>query len=215
ARLRSIPTAFVPTFISASAWAGSRRWRRRAARARSCAAGARATGKGASIMAKVSVIILTYGERANLLQGALRSVQRQSYQDFEIVVVDDGSRGRTAEIVRHLGDPRIRYLRHPANRGEAAARNTGLKNSSGEYVAFLDDDDEWLPSKLEKQAALLDSSPERVGLVYTGFWRIHGCTRDVLGRWIPDKRGNVYPAMCSEIWIRTPSTVLVRRRCLE
>src|SRR5581483_3395992 len=76
-------------------------------------------------------------------------------------------------------------------------------------------DDEWLPSKLEKQAALLDSSPERVGLVYTGFWRIHGCTRDVLGRWIPDKRGNVYPAMCSENWIGTPSTVLVRRRCLE
>src|SRR5690606_27477811 len=91
----------------------------------------------------VSVIIPTY-QRPKLLLRALHSVQRQTYQQLEILVVDDGSQDDTASVVRRLPDRRIRYLRHERNTGlPAAARNTGIRAADGACIAFLDDDDEW------------------------------------------------------------------------
>jgi glycosyltransferase involved in cell wall biosynthesis len=165
-------------------------------------------------MPKVSVIIPTYNNRSRYLEAAIRSVRRQTFQDFEIVVVDDGSKDETARVVHDFADRRMRFVRHDRNRGEAAARNTGIRHATGRYVAFLDDDDEWLPKKLEKQVALLDRSVSSVGLVYTGFWRING-TREPIGQWIPDKKGDVFGAMCAQNWIGTPSTVLVRSECFR
>jgi len=98
----------------------------------------------------VSVIIPTYN-RAHLLDRAIRSVLDQTYQDFELIVVDDGSSDPTAEVIATFADPRIYYLRHEKNRGAAAARNTGIEASQGDYVAFLDSDCEWLPKKLLKE----------------------------------------------------------------
>jgi glycosyltransferase involved in cell wall biosynthesis len=166
-------------------------------------------------MPKVSVIIPTYNERADFLRAAIRSVEKQTFQDFEIIIVDDGSTDETARVVHDFADPRIHYLRHGRNLGEPAARNTGMRHTSGQYLAFLDDDDEWLPRKLEKQVSLLDCCRPHVGLVYTGLWRINGCTRERIGLWTPDKRGDVFRDMCRQNWIGTPSSVLVRRECFD
>src|SRR4030043_1337098 len=103
----------------------------------------------------VSVIIPTYN-RAHLVGRSIRSVLNQTYQDLEVIVVDDGSKDNTAEIVRGITDPRIVFLKHEKNRGVSAARNTGLKAARGKYIAFQDSDDEWLPQKLEKQLELFN-----------------------------------------------------------
>jgi glycosyltransferase involved in cell wall biosynthesis len=103
---------------------------------------------------RVSVVIPLYN-RAHMIERALRSVQQQSFGDLEIIVVDDASRDGGAETIAGR-DPRLRILHHQANRGAAAARNTGIGAARGHYVAFLDSDDEWLPRKLATQIGLLD-----------------------------------------------------------
>ena len=119
-------------------------------------------GKIASAMAKVSVIIPVYNGAATIGR-ALASVFAQTFTDYEVVVVNDGSTDDTASVLAGYGD-RIRVVTQ-ANRGLPAARNSGIRASSGEYVAFIDDDDEWLPQMLERCAAVLDQDPD-CGLVY-------------------------------------------------
>ena len=165
-------------------------------------------------MPKVSVVIPTHN-RASFLRAAIQSVLNQTFQDFEIIVVDDASEDETPEVIRSFTEPRIQYVRHETNKGQGVTRNNGLSRASGEYVAFLDDDDEWLPQKLEQQVRLLDSSPAKVGLIYSGFYRADVSTTRVVNRFIPEKRGYVFAAMCQQNWIGTCSTVLIRRACLE
>jgi glycosyltransferase involved in cell wall biosynthesis len=93
-----------------------------------------------------SVIIPAYNAE-KFIEASIRSVLAQTVPDFEIVVVDDGSRDRTAEIVRSMADDRIRYI-YRENGGVSAARNTGIQNATGEYVCFLDADDFWRPNHL-------------------------------------------------------------------
>ncbi len=121
----------------------------------------------------VSVIIPTYN-RAHLIGRAIQSVLNQTYQDFEVIVVDDGSIDNTEKIVKSFNDPRIRYIRHEKNKGAAAARNTGIRAARGKYIAFQDSDDEWLSEKLEKQMKIFENAPAEVGVVYTDVWRITG-----------------------------------------
>ena len=111
-------------------------------------------------MPKVSVIILTYN-RATLLRRALQSVLNQSFGDFEIIVVDDASVDGTKDVMRDMSDNRIQYVQHKQNMGEGRSRNTGLAKAQGQYIAFLDDDDEWLPEKLELQVSLMEKSGTR------------------------------------------------------
>lgn len=113
----------------------------------------------------ISVIIPTYN-RAGLLPRAVNSVLAQSYEDFELIIVDDCSSDDTQGTIARFTDPRIRPFRHNQNMGVSAARNTGIADARGENIAFLDDDDEWLPAKLEKQKAILDTAPPQVGLVF-------------------------------------------------
>ena len=118
-------------------------------------------------MPKVSVVISTHNRR-EMLKRAIDSVLKQTFQDFEIIVVDDGNEP-AEEVARSFSDARIRYVRHEIpHRGAPAARNTGIKSSQGEFVAFLDDDDEWLPLKLQLQVKALDENPE-AGLCFCGF----------------------------------------------
>jgi glycosyltransferase involved in cell wall biosynthesis len=98
----------------------------------------------------VSVIIPTF-RRADLVSRAISSVLRQTFEDLELIVVDDASPDNTREVVQAISDPRVRYVRHERNRGLPAVRNTGVRNAAGEFIAFLDDDDEWRDDKLEKQ----------------------------------------------------------------
>lgn len=119
-------------------------------------------------MPKVSVIIPAYNAQKFIRQ-TLDSVLAQTYRDFEIIVVDDGSKDATAEIADSYGKP-IRCLRK-TNGGVSEARNFGFKNSGGDYVAFLDADDLWEPTKLEKQVCILDETPE-IGLCFTAMQRV-------------------------------------------
>lgn len=121
-------------------------------------------------MPKVSVVIPTHN-RPEFLKKALVSVLGQTYDDFEIIVVDDGLEKRADKIVNDFHDNRIKYIQHKEGRGGSVARNTGIKMAQGEYVAFLDDDDEWFKNKLEQQVKLLEASDDKVGFCYTGVER--------------------------------------------
>jgi hypothetical protein len=108
-------------------------------------------------MVKVSVIIPAYNQ-ADYLPKAIHSILDQTCQDFEILVVDDGSTDATADVANALTDERVRYI-YQENRGLSAARNTGIKHSSGKYLTFLDSDDQFLPEKLEVLVNVLEENP--------------------------------------------------------
>jgi len=128
---------------------------------------------------KVSVIIPTYN-RAGYLGEAIQSVLDQAFGDFELIVVDDGSTDSTREVVSSFIDTRVRYI-YQENGGVSSARNTGIKASEAEYIAFIDSDDIWLPGNLELKVKLLDSRPE-VGLVCSDAYFFDNNTGTTLGR---------------------------------
>lgn len=115
-------------------------------------------------MVKVSVIIPAYNQQA-FIEATLQAVLAQSFTDFEVLVVNDGSTDTTVSRVEAFADPRIRIV-HQLNRGLAGARNTGIREARGEYLAFLDSDDLWHPDKLSQHVAHLDRRPE-VGVSYS------------------------------------------------
>jgi glycosyltransferase involved in cell wall biosynthesis len=118
-------------------------------------------------MPTVSVVVPTYN-RARMLHRSVESVLAQTYEDFELIVVDDGSTDHTRNVANSYDDDRLTYIRHGENQGASAARNTGIEHASGEYIAFLDSDDEWLPRKLERQVAALERRPPEWVAVYCG-----------------------------------------------
>ena len=118
---------------------------------------------------KVSVIVPTYN-RTDRLKEALQSILQQTCQDFEILVVNDGGTD-VAATVAALNDGRITYIQHDRNRGLAASRNTGLTAASGTYIAYLDDDDRYLPNHLETLVSVLDQGEYKVA--YSDAWRVH------------------------------------------
>ena len=158
---------------------------------------------------KVSVIIITYN-RARLLSRAINSVLSQTFTDFELIIVDDCSRDNTQEIISGFEDYRISQHRHRRNKGLSAARNTGIVNARGDFIAFLDDDDEWLPKKLQLQVSLLEASTPQVALVHG--W--HDSVRDSSGRLIRNKRsmlaGDVFESLIALNGISPIVTALVR-----
>jgi len=163
---------------------------------------------------KVTVIIPTYN-RVGVLYYALNSVLNQTFQDFEVFVVDDASTDATPEFMESIKDNRIHYIRFTENRKAAAARNAGMERASGEYIAFLDSDDEWWPTKLERQVALLDSLPEEWGCSYGGAYvnKVGGLTRNRVFN--PTKSGYlVKDLLMGKLVIWTP-TFMFRRSCLE
>ncbi len=162
-----------------------------------------------------SIVLPTF-DRAALLPRAIASVQAQTDGDFELIVVDDGSRDDTAAVVAAIPDPRIRYVRLPANRGLPAARNAGLAVARGVFVGFQDSDDEWLPDKLARQRAVLERRPE-VDVVYgdmdrvaaDGTVRRHRSPAIVRGRLIDPATG------FWQSYLLAMQPVLMRRRCLD
>ena len=119
----------------------------------------------------VSVVLPTYN-RAALLGRAIRSVVAQSYTDFELLVIDDGSTDETSNVVAGFRDRRISYISLAHNTGAGAARNVGIRMARGKFLAFQDSDDEWLPSKLAKQMSAFERGSARLGIVYSDMQRI-------------------------------------------
>jgi len=167
-------------------------------------------------MPKVSIVIPTYN-RAWLLRKAISSVLNQTYQDFEIIVVDDASTDNTIDVISALNSKRIKYIRHEYNKGEAEARNTGILNTNGQYIAFLDDDDEWLPKKLELQVKKIENSPQKTGLIYTSIIRYYYKENKLIKKHqsITLHKGETYHILMKQNIIGTPSCVLIRRKCIE
>jgi glycosyltransferase involved in cell wall biosynthesis len=122
---------------------------------------------------KVSVIIPTFN-RAQILGRAIASVLGQTFVDLELIVVDDGSSDETAALIQNFADVRLRYLQQLQNLGVSAARNRGIAEARGEWLAFLDSDDLWLPQKLERQFAALQGVD--CVATYCGLLRFDGQT---------------------------------------
>lgn len=165
-------------------------------------------------MPLVSVVIPTYN-RAYLIERSIKSVLNQTYQNLEIIVVDDGSEDNTEEIVKSFNDSRIIFTRHEKNRGVSAARNTGIKLCNGNYIAFNDSDDEWLEEKIRKQITIfLENSDESIGVVYSGFFKI----RDNIRTYIPSqkckKEGDIYFELLKGNLVAPPAA-MVKKICFE
>jgi len=160
---------------------------------------------------RVDVIISTFN-RPTLVQRAVRSVLAQTHQNVSIIVVDDASETDT-ERVLHEHRNRIDLLMHSQNRGAPAARNTGLERAQSPYVAFLDDDDEYEPTKLERQLELLRSAPPSVIGVDAGSRLVAEGRSATIGASMGSdgRRGLLRHAVRGSM----TSTVLYRRSCLE
>jgi glycosyltransferase involved in cell wall biosynthesis len=161
---------------------------------------------------KVSVVIPVFNRPAPVRR-AIESVLAQTCQDFEIIVVDDGSTDDTPATVEAIADPRITLVRHERSRGGSAARNTGIRASSAPYVAFLDSDDEWMPTKLVKQLAVFHRSGQRLGLVYTGTERVFA--DGSRSRQIPRRHDNLTRALLTENVVGETSVGMVLRSALQ
>jgi len=122
-------------------------------------------------MPKISVIIPTHN-RPELLKKAVGSVLSQTYKDLEVIVVDDGMEKRADSVIKEFNDSRIKHIQHQEEKGGSAARNTGIRASSGEFIAFLDDDDEWLPEKLETQMKEFEKTGNDVGFCFSAVTNI-------------------------------------------
>lgn len=162
-------------------------------------------------MPVVSVTIPVYNGAA-FIETAIRSALAQTYGDLEVVVVDDGSSDASGDIVRAIADPRVRYLRQ-ANRGLAATRNVLVEESRGEFLAFLDQDDWWEPSRLARQLPLF-TDPD-VALVYADSY-VSDAAGQVLGRLSQRsvfRRGRVFEPLLQSNFVPL-STVTIRRRAM-
>lgn len=167
-----------------------------------------------------SVVIPTY-DRPHLLRRALESVLGQTYQNFEVVVSDDCSPQPALDVVAPFGDERIRVVRSETNRGNAGARNAGVQAALGEWVAFLDDDDEMLPHHLEEAARVLRAVPQETGFAWSGVEHVRGDGEDYTvvktERWHPEYRDreHAYLSLIQGRHVGTSTGFLVRRSAAE
>ena len=160
-------------------------------------------------MPEISVIVPSYNY-ADYVSACIQSVLDQTYTDFEVIVVDDGSKDNTAEVVNRFTDPRVRYI-YQENKGLPGARNTGIRASRGKLLAFLDSDDKYHPRKLEIQTAFLQQNPD-VGLSYNSRFIVNPDGQVLLLRGAPSTVSLVdlvtgYPF--------APSDVVMRRKWAE
>ncbi|MBO3460917.1 glycosyltransferase family 2 protein [Aetokthonos hydrillicola Thurmond2011] len=163
-------------------------------------------------MPKVSVIIPAYNAM-NYLPETLESVLQQSFSDFEVLIIDDGSSDNIQEWVSLITDPRVKLLTQK-NQGLSGARNTGIHNSHSEYIAFLDADDLWEPTKLEKQVRCLEENPE-VGLVYTWTALIDHKGISTGRVFVNYAEGYVWKSLIEHNIVECGSVPMVRRCCFE
>ncbi len=166
-------------------------------------------------MPTISVVITCYNY-ARYLAGCLDSVLNQTFQDFEVIVVNDGSTDNTDEVISsYIKDPRIIYIKQK-NAGQANAKNTGIQNSNGEFIAFLDADDLWDATKLEKQVPLFGNI--RVGVVYSKAKYIDGDGNlldfKIEGKYLQPRNGSVTEFLIFDNFIPFSSSV-IRRECIE
>ncbi|MCH8850101.1 MAG: glycosyltransferase family 2 protein [Chloroflexi bacterium] len=162
----------------------------------------------------VSVIIPTY-DRVVMLRRAIASVLGQTFRDFELIVVDNGSRDGTEKMVRNIPDPRVRLVRRPRPEGPARARNAGIAVARGEWVAFLDNDDEWLPEKLERQMARMEQeSDPKTAIIYCALYPEEAGGERRLSAEVALPEGDLTDILLRQDVIMTPTVYVVKRSAL-
>jgi glycosyltransferase involved in cell wall biosynthesis len=171
-------------------------------------------GKLSTMEDKVSVVLPTH-DRPERLVRAIGSALNQTYGNLEVIVVDDASQIDVRPIVEGIHDPRLKFIRLDQNQGAPGARNVGIKEATGRYVAFLDDDDEWMPEKLELQVADLRMKAGRFKASY--------CIREfydddrmvVVGRSKTGWNGDHLKAFLTGSIVPSTSCVLAEKACLD
>ena len=167
-----------------------------------------------SLHPQISVIIPTK-DRVDFIAEAIKSVLKQTYQDFEILIIDGSSTNAAHNIIRNFTDARILYFPQIGKKSLAGARNQGISESHGQFIAFLDDDDLWMPRKLEKQVAVLRQN-ESYGLVYTSRSYVMQSDGKVIGVYFrPTVDGCIYPQILEGNLVGNCNGVIARKKCFE
>lgn len=163
----------------------------------------------------VTVVLPSYNSSIRYIAETMETILNQTYQDFEVLVVNDGSTNDTPDWVNQLSqkEPKVRMVSQ-ANQGLAGARSTGVTNARGKYIAFIDDDDLWESTKLAKQVASLESNPE-AGLCYT-WTALADSEGNATGRVIASfAEGDVWKQMTEMNIVCCGSTPMIRRSCFD
>ncbi|MCM1326529.1 MAG: glycosyltransferase [Bacteroidales bacterium] len=163
-------------------------------------------------MDKVSIIIPTYNRSAKLKK-SIEGILRQSYENFELLVVDDASTDDTQAVVEAIADERIRYIRQAVNGGASAARNEGVRQADAPLIAFQDSDDIWKSEKLEKQMAYWQEHPE-YAMIYCAYKKYMDGQEIVVpnAAWRGSLEGKLFPWLAQRNSIGAP-TMLMRKEC--
>lgn len=165
----------------------------------------------------VSVVLPTYN-RGYCLRRAVDSVLAQTFANFELIVIDDGSTDDTVQVIQSYDDPRIIYVQNESNRGQPTRLNDGIRLARADLIAFQDSDDEWMPTKLARQVEAMRSLPPDVGMVYTDKWRCEP-DRDKF-HWkspttMPEDGIIFDQALDDRVYNIGPQSVLIRRTCFD
>lgn len=163
-------------------------------------------------MPKVTVVIPAYNAMTYLPE-TLDSVLKQTFTDFEVLIINDGSKDNIIQWASTITDSRVKLISQ-TNQGVSAARNTGINTAQGEYIAFLDADDLWEPTKLEKQVQCFESKPE-VGLVYTWTLLVDQQGKSTGTVTASHIEGNVWEKLLLGDVIGNGSSAMIRRSCFE
>jgi len=163
-------------------------------------------------MPEVSVILPTYN-RCETLKRALQSVLAQTFQDIEVIIVDDGSTDQTPEYCSSLDNPKVTCKQFEINKGGNYARNEGITHSNGELIAFIDDDDYWMPEKLEKQVEMIHK--EHVDLCYTAKNIVYKGKKSKKYSLIKPRYKDLHKAIMYDNFIGSTSSIVIPKAVLE
>lgn len=164
----------------------------------------------------VSVIITTYKRTPDIVRRAAQSVLSQTYKNIELIIIDDSPetyelRSKVRDMALSLGE-KVKYIQHKENVGACAARNTGIKNAGGEYIAFLDDDDEWLPEKITIQKSKIEGAD--VAMVYCGNYICKSDGTKYIYRRVY-KKEKIYNSLIFDNYIGSTSFPLIKKSVLD
>lgn len=163
----------------------------------------------------VSIVIPTRN-REHLLKRAVNSVLNQTFTNYEIIIIDDFSDNQVTDNKGLIKYEKIKIIRHSEQKGGSAARNTGIRNASGDFIAFLDDDDEWMPPKLEQQVQLFKNSKKNTALIYTGVKVIDENNSNYVKVMVPSIRGEkTFEKLLEKNYLGTTSSIMVKKTAIE
>lgn len=162
-------------------------------------------------MPTISVVIPAYNAEQTIL-ATINSVFEQTFSDFEIIVINDGSKDKTLEVLQSIKDERLKIFSYE-NSGVSAARNRGIAHATGDFISFLDADDLWTPDKLELQLAALKAHPE-AGVAYSWIYSINE-KDELLKPFDPVYEGNVYADLLKANFLTSGSNPLVTKTAIN